>query len=85
MSFHIYIIQNPEGKIYIGQTNDLDRRLRQHNDQGYRGTVHTKRHEGPWRIIHSENYETRSDAMKREKQLKSGKGRDWIKKQLLLN
>ena len=38
---------NPQGEIYIGQTSDLNRRLAQHNDPDYRGTLHTKRHVGP--------------------------------------
>ncbi|MFC2135190.1 GIY-YIG nuclease family protein [Bacteroidota bacterium] len=37
----------------------------------------------PWELIYSESYETRSDAMKREKELKSHKGRDFIKNTLL--
>ncbi len=38
----------------------------------------TKRYK-PWIVIHSENYESRIDAMKREKFLKSGQGREFIK------
>ena len=82
MSFHVYVLQNPEGKIYIGQTKDLQKRLREHNDPEYRGTLHTKRHTGPWRLVHSEEYGTRTEAMARERDLKTGKGREWIRKVL---
>ena len=39
--FWVYVLRNPQGKIYIGQSHDLSRRLRQHNDPNYRGTLHT--------------------------------------------
>jgi predicted GIY-YIG superfamily endonuclease len=52
------------GETYIGQTSDLERRLMQHNDPDYRGTLHTKRRKGPWELIHKEEYETRSEAMR---------------------
>jgi len=83
MTFHVYIIANPQNRLYIGQTNDLERRLFEHNDPEFHGTRYTKRISGPWRLIHSETYASRSEAMKREKELKSGKGREWIKISLL--
>ncbi len=70
---------NPEGEIYVGQTSDLEKRLRQHNDPNYKPTMHTKRRAGPWKLVYYETLETRAEAMRREKQLKSGKGREWIK------
>jgi len=83
MPFFTYILCNPEGKIYVGQTNDLSRRLSQHNDPDCQFTLHTKRHRGPWRLIHYEHFSTRSAAMLREKELKTGKGRAWIRQILL--
>ena len=73
---------NPQGKIYIGQTSDLSRRLTQHNDANYRGTLHTKRHVGPWELVYQEAYQTRREAMGRERELKSSRGRDWIRQEL---
>ena len=81
MAYHVYVLLNPDGKTYIG--HDLERRLAQHNEPDFRGTLHTKRHRGPWRLIHSEAYPTRGEAMGRERELKSGKGREWIQLQLL--
>ena len=83
MPYHVYILVNPDGKTYIGQTNDLERRLEQHNDPNWRGTLHTKRHSGPWHLLHSEKFGTRAEAIRRERELKTGKGRDWIKRELL--
>ena len=79
----VYVLVNPEGKTYVGQTNDLERRVAQHNDPHCKGTLHTKRHKGPWKLIHQECLESRAEAMRRERELKSGKGRDWIKRELL--
>ena len=70
-------------EIYIGQTSNLLKRIMQHNDPYDRLTLHTKRRRGPWRLIYTELHNDRCSAMKREKELKSGKGREWIKKHLL--
>jgi putative endonuclease len=79
MDYWVYVLANPEQKTYVGQTADLDRRLAQHNEPNFRGTVHTKRRKGPWRLIHSEPFSTRAEAMRREKALKTGRGREFIK------
>ena len=77
--YHVYILYSHScGRRYIGHTDDLARRVRQHNDPEYRGSKTTKRFAGPWIMIHSETYSTRSAAMKRERWLKSGVGRNWI-------
>ena len=83
MAFFVYILLNSKGETYVGQTTDLERRLAQHNDPHCRLTLHTKRHAGPWLLLHSEEFPSRSAAMRREKELKSGKGRDWIHQVLL--
>ena len=83
MAFFVYVLVNPDCKTYVGQTRDLRRRLSQHNDPDCLLTLHTKRHRGPWKLIHSEQFPTRSEAMRRERELKTGKGRDWIRKTLL--
>ena len=80
--FHVYVLVNPRKETYVGQTDNLTRRLTQHNDPGFRGSLHTKRHPGPWTLLHSESFPTRSAAMKREKELKTGKGRDQIRRWL---
>ena len=61
-------------KIYVGQTMNLEKRLEEHNS-GL--SNYTKRYI-PWEIIYTENHQTRSDAVLREKQLKSQKGREFI-------
>ena len=77
--FWVYVIQNPDGKIYIGQTDRLEWRLQQHNDPDHTLTRTTKRFPGPWNLIHSESLPTCSQALRREKELKSSRGRAWLR------
>ena len=65
-------------KIYIGQTNNLELRVAKHNDQKVKST----KDRGIWKLIYKETFKTRSEAMKNEKYLKSGPGRDYLKKLL---
>jgi putative endonuclease len=65
-------------KIYIGQTSNLYKRIQQHNTE----MVISTKHYIPWELIYSEKCQTRSEAMKREKELKSHKGRDFIRNKL---
>ena len=75
--FYVYVIYSDlVNRKYIGQTDDLDRRLGEHNN-GLLG-IYTK-NKGPWRLVYFETFQTRSEAMKREKELKTGKGRDFLK------
>ena len=85
MSFFTYVISNPENRYYIGQTSDLDRRVAEHNDRYNKNSKFTKRYTGPWGLIHSEEFSTRSEAMKREKQLKTNRGRQWLRDTFNLN
>jgi putative endonuclease len=74
--YTVYVIYSVSfNKIYIGQTDGLDRRLFEHNNGLL--SSYTKRYK-PWKIVYTEEYETRSEALKREKQLKSQKGREFI-------
>ena len=77
-TFFVYVLQLSNGKQYVGQTNNLERRLEEH----YQGKSPYTRRIGVEKLLHSEEYSTRSEAMKREKFLKSGKGREWLKAQL---
>jgi putative endonuclease len=65
--YYVYILQCCDGSYYTGYTNNLQERTRQHlNGTGAR---YTKAHK-PDRIAYVENYETRSQAMKREREIK---------------
>jgi putative endonuclease len=84
-TFFVYVLQNPDGKLYVGQTEDLTRRSQQHNDPAHRLTKTTKRFGGPWKFVYSEQMVSRSAALAREKALKSGQGRAWLKGRLPVN
>ena len=76
--YTVYAIFNrTSGSIYIGQTEDIDRRLVEHNSHTFRG--YTARFDGEWQLIYTEVVGTRQEALKREKQLKSFRGREFIK------
>ncbi|MBT6034003.1 MAG: GIY-YIG nuclease family protein [Candidatus Jacksonbacteria bacterium] len=76
--YTVYAIYNKKhNKIYIGQTHDLDERLRLHNEKVLKG--YTSRFGGVWEIIYRERAKNRKEALMREKQLKSYRGREFIK------
>ena len=62
-------------KIYIGYSSAFEIRLRSHNCLGTKGF--TKRYR-PWIVVLEENYANKTQAIQREKQLKSGQGGFWI-------
>ena len=78
----VYILQNPAGKFYVGSTNNIDRRLQEHNSEYKVGRKFTHKN-GPWELIYKEHFDSRSDAMSREKFIKSRKSSQWIRKYLL--
>ena len=62
-------------KIYIGYTSNLEQRLISHNILATKGYTIKFR---PWTILFTEEFNNISDALKREKELKSGVGRKYI-------
>jgi putative endonuclease len=80
MIFTVYILYSKKyNKIYIGFTSNLIERYRSHNYLSTKGwTVRFR----PWVVIFSEVHLEKKAAIKRELQLKSGKGREWIWKQI---
>ena len=73
----IYVLKCSDGSFYKGQTKDFSKRLKQHNQ----GEVSWTSKNLPVEPIHWEVFQTRDEAVKREKYLKSGKGRERLKKQ----
>lgn len=78
--YTVYLLESiGTGKWYIGYTpSDVQKRLKRHND----GEVASTKPFRPWEIIYYECYVNRNDATGREKFLKSGAGRSFLKKQL---
>jgi putative endonuclease len=81
--FFVYVIYSTNAnKSYIGQTDDLKKRILQHNDPSNKFSLYTKRFKGPWELLYSEKLNSRSEALIREKYLKSGAGRRFLAKTL---
>ncbi|MBU0766613.1 GIY-YIG nuclease family protein [Patescibacteria group bacterium] len=75
--YYVYVLQNPKGVLYKGYTNNLEKRLEQHNSNN--GFVSYTSKRGPWKLVHKEKYENENEAKEREKFLKTGKGREFLK------
>ena len=77
--YYAYILfSQKDGKLYIGYTPDLKSRIKKHNS----GYVLATKNRRPLKLIYYEAYLTESDAKRREKFLKGGKGREESKVQL---
>jgi putative endonuclease len=78
----VYIIQNPQGGLYIGQTEQrVEERVARHNRGGEKYTTN----KGPWKIIYTEIYNTRTEALAREKYLKKLKNPKYILEKIIKN
>lgn len=69
MSYSLYILRTSKGSLYIGQTSDLERRLREHREKKGKGSKYIRAFES-FTLVYTESFETRSLAMKREAELK---------------
>lgn len=72
---YVYIIRsNINGKLYKGSTCDLKMRLREHNS----GKTQSTKAYAPWRLVYYSVFADKTDALREELFLKSGKGRERI-------
>ena len=77
--FYVYVlISNKDGKQYIGFSEDVNRRVEDHNS----GKVESTRDRRPLELVYYEGYLDKRDAEGREKFLKSGSGKRFLTKQL---
>jgi putative endonuclease len=75
--YTVYVLYSDlHKKHYTGYTSDIEARFKSHNELSESGWTIKYR---PWRILHSEEFEEKKMAMQREKWLKSGVGRSFIK------
>ena len=81
-TFFVYVLVNETaGRRYIGQTDDINRRLAEHNGRSTNARRFTGKFPGTWQLLLEESYSTRAEAMRREQWLKSGVGRAWLDSQ----
>jgi predicted GIY-YIG superfamily endonuclease len=76
MSFIVYAIQSVSGRIYVGQTEDVTKRLALHNA----GAVKSPKHDRPWQLLKIQVFDTREQARYFEWCLKrsQGKRQKWL-------
>lgn len=68
--FFVYILRTSSNTLYIGQTNNLEKRLKEHKNKSSRSAKYI-RYFSSFKFVYSEKYPTRKEAMRREWQLKS--------------
>ncbi len=74
--YNVYAIKSlNKDYIYAGLTNNISRRLHQHNN----GLERTTKFYKPFKLIYIEKFETRKEARNKEKYLKSGCGKEYLK------
>jgi putative endonuclease len=74
--YKVYALYSSKfNKIYIGYSSNPEERLKSHNELATKGYTIKFR---PWNLIYSETLNTKQQALKREKQSKSAKGREFI-------
>jgi len=74
--YFVYVLQSQKNhRLYTGSTDDIQRRLFEHNAGKSKATQNTR----PFKLLHFEQFETRSEAIRRERFLKTGVGRDELK------
>lgn len=77
----VYVLQSQnDGRLYKGFTDNLERRINEHNS----GKTKSTKAFLPWKLVYQEAVSNREKARKREKYLKSGIGRDFLKTILLV-
>jgi len=76
--FYVYLLKNKYKKWYIGSTRNLQKRILNHNSSESKSTKYGI----PWKLIYCEISLNAKDAMAREKYLKSGMGRRYLKNHL---
>ncbi|OGY11167.1 MAG: hypothetical protein A3H88_01125 [Candidatus Blackburnbacteria bacterium RIFCSPLOWO2_02_FULL_44_9] len=69
MPYTVYILRTSSNTLYIGQTNNIERRLKEHQAKSSKSAKYI-RYFATCNLVHSEIYNSRSEAIKRERELK---------------
>jgi putative endonuclease len=67
--FFVYILRTSANTLYVGQTNNLEKRMDEHRSKTIKSSKYIRSFES-FELVYSEKYETRSEALKREYELK---------------
>ncbi len=80
MEYFVYVLKSEiDGRLYKGQTSNIDKRIIEHNS----GKTKSTKGFIPWKLVYSETFETRDEAVLREKYFKTGSGREFLKGKLI--
>ena len=79
MQYHVYVLKDEAGRFYTGLTNNVERRLKEHNAKQHKTTKHGKN----WELVFSQVCADRAEARQFEKHLKSGSFRQFRKSLLV--
>ncbi|MBQ0787286.1 MAG: GIY-YIG nuclease family protein [Oceanihabitans sp.] len=75
-SYYTYVLQSDmDGRLYKGHTNDVEKRLKEHNN----GKTKSTKGYIPWELVYFETFKTKQEAILREKYFKTGSGREFLK------
>jgi len=75
--YFVYILQCADNSLYTGCTNNLEKRIRQHNES--KSGAHYTKIRRPIKLIYSENFKTLAEARKREAEIKKFSRRKKLK------
>ena len=79
MSFFVYVLKSSvDERLYKGHTQNIEKRIKEHNAGK---TFSTKKYI-PWTLVYFEEFDTRDDAILRERYFKSGVGREFLAKKI---
>jgi putative endonuclease len=79
--FTVYVLYSKSfDKIYVGYTSALENRIHSHNEFVNKGWTKNFR---PWELVYSETFNSKTEALKREKELKSSRGRAFIRENII--
>lgn len=77
--FYVYVIEHQQTQLmHVGFTNDLSKRLKEHNKRG----LLTSKKKSAWQVIYYEAYLNESDARRREEYFRTHLGRHAVKQRL---
>ena len=77
--YYVYVLESQENlDLYKGYTDDLNKRIREHNS----GLTESTKNNQPWHLVYCEIFLDKKDAIEREKFLKTGWGRNYLKRVL---
>lgn len=77
--YYVYVLKGPK-QFYIGSTNNLQRRFKEHNN----GKSFSTKNKGSWKLVYYEASNVEADARKREQYLKTAWGRRYLRGRITL-